>query len=295
MNKILLVIAFSLGIIAVSISSEENTTFFNNQQNIKVKKDDKVDNLELENYIIGVVAAEMPASFHEEALKAQAIASRTYAIYKINSSKEDYDILASVSNQGYITEGEMKAKWLDEYEKYYNKIKEAVISTKGKILKYNGDVVEAYYFAMSNGYTEESSLVFSEEKDYLKSVKSIYDNSSINNFKKEVIIEKNKFCAKLVLDCNEIIINNIERSNTNRVNTITINNKTFKGTEFRKLLDLRSTDFAIEITDFIKITTLGYGHGVGMSQYGANGMANNGYKYDEILKYYYKDVEISDL
>ena len=109
------------------------------------------------------------------------------------------------------------------------------------------------------------------------------------------LFTKEEFCKKLDISCNDIIINNIKRSETNRVNEITINNKTFKGTEVRSILNLRSTDFNIEINESIKITTKGYGHGVGMSQYGANEMAKNGSTYEEILKHYYNNIEISKI
>lgn len=297
MNKYLLIIVIILSIISFNMSSTtQSTTLFNNDQSIKVKKDNEITNVKLEEYIIGVVASEMPASFHIEALKAQAIAARTYALYKMNNSNGSYDIIAAVSNQGYITDEEMHLKWNEDYEKYYNKIKEAVYSTKNMIITYKGNIIPAFYFAMSNGYTEEAQYVFGENKDYLVSVKSEFDNESLKNFKKIVEFNKSDFCNKLSLDCSNIFISNINRSKTHRVNEITINNQVFKGTEIRKLLNLRSTDFEIAINgDIVTIVTYGYGHGVGMSQYGANGMANNGSNYQDILKYYYKDIEISKL
>ncbi len=294
-NKILLIVVLLLMVIYIGIDGSTSTTFFSSPNIIRVKDNTKntIDNINLEDYIIGVVASEMPASFNEEALKAQAVAARTYAMYKIDNSNKNYDVVTDVSNQGYITINEMKNKWNSDFNKYYEKIKKAVLDTKGEVMYYDNKIVEAYYFAMSNGYTEKSSLVFSEDRDYLQSVESIYDNDSIKNFIYKKEINKNEFCNKLNISCNEINITNIEKSNTGRINNITINNKLFKGTEVRKLLKLRSTDFNIEINnDIIVITTKGYGHGVGMSQYGANGMAKNGYNYQEILKYFYKNVEI---
>lgn len=297
MNKLLLVVALILSIISINMSSTtKSTTHFNNDQIIKVKKDDEISSLKLEEYIIGVVASEMPASFHIEALKAQAICARTYALYKMNESNGNYDILASITNQGYINKEEMQVKWLNDYDKYYNKIKEAVLSTKGLVVTYNGNIVPTYYFAMSNGYTEEAKFVFGEKKDYLVSVKSEYDNESLKNFKKTIQLTKDAFCTSLALNCDFLEITNIERSVTHRVIKITINDKEFKGTKVRELLGLRSTDFTILINDDnVQITTYGYGHGVGMSQYGANGMAKNGYNYEQILKYYYKDIEINKI
>jgi len=295
-NKILFLIIVLLSIIEV-ISLNKKTNFSlpkNNTIKISVKntKTNKINEEELEDYIIGVVGAEMPASFNDEALKAQAVASRTYAIYKMNHSNKDYDVVTDVSNQAYQTKDELKAKWQDDYDYYYNKIKKAVMDTKDEVMEYNGEVIIAYYFAMSNGKTEDSSLVFNEQKPYLKSTDSNWENSNLKNFSVTKKISLEEF--KNILNIKDPInINNIIRSNTNRVLKITINNQEYYGTDIRKKLDLRSTDFNINIKDnMVYITTNGYGHGVGMSQYGANEMAKNGYSYEDILKHYYNDIEI---
>ena len=296
-NKNLVIAVIILTIIAILSSfDKKETVFLNEEKKVTIKNNETTEEkeLELEEYIIGVVAGEMPASFEVEALKAQAIAARSYAMNKIKSSKETYDLVTDVSNQVYITQDEMKEKWQSEYDYYYNKIKDAVLETKGLVMKYNDEIISAYYFAMSNGSTEDVSLVFGESKDYLQSVDSSWDEN-VKNFTVETNITKEEFCKKLDISCNDIIINNIKRSETKRVNEITINNKTFKGTEVRSILNLRSTDFNIEINESIKITTKGYGHGVGMSQYGANEMAKNGSTYEDILKHYYNNIEISKI
>ena len=297
-NKILLIVVIILSFVLVYVSSREVTTFFNTEASKKIVVKDKnnlLKTLNIEDYIVGVVAAEMPASFNEEALKAQAVASRTYAIYKINTSTGDFDVVTDVSNQSYITIDEMKTKWGSDFDKYYKKIKEVVDNTKGEVMTYDGEVIEAYYFAMSNGYTEKSSLVFAVDKDYLQSVESNYE-SDLKNFEVTKEFTKNEICTKLNVSCDSLNIANIERSETGRVNKITINGVTFKGTEVRKKLDLRSTDFTItKDGDKYLITTKGYGHGVGMSQYGANGMASEGYNYQDILKYYYQNIEFSTI
>jgi len=296
-NRILLIVAICLSLILLFMSSR-NTTLFYTEPNITIKdtNTNNISSLNLEEYIVGVVASEMPASFNEEALKAQAIASRTYAVYKMQNSNGEYDVVTDVSNQGYITIEEMKNKWGNDFEKYYSKILNIVNSTKGKVMLYNNEIIEAYYFAMSNGYTEDVSLVFSEDRDYLQSVKSIYDNESLKNFEVTKTYSKKEICSKLNVNCNNISITNIERSDTGRVITLNVNDKQIKGTKFRSMIGLRSTDFDIKIdNENIIITTRGYGHGVGMSQYGANGMANAGYNYEEILKYYYKNIEISSI
>lgn len=296
-NRILLIVTICLSLILLFMGSKDTTLFYT-EPNILVKDSntDNISSLKLEDYIIGVVASEMPASFNEEALKAQAIASRTYAVYKMQNSSNDYDIITSVANQGYITIEEMKTKWGNDFEKYYNKIKEVVDTTRGKVMIYDNKVIEAYYFAMSNGYTENASLVFSEDREYLQSVKSDYENENIKNFIVSKTYTKEEICTKLEIKCNDLNISNIERSDTGRVNKLSINGNVFKGTTFRSKLGLRSTDFDISVTENeVNITTRGYGHGVGMSQYGANGMANAGYSYEEILKYFYKNIEISSI
>jgi stage II sporulation protein D len=189
----------------------------------------------------------------------------------------------------------MQDKWGNSYEKYYEKIKKAVESTEGLVMKYNDEVISAYYFAMSNGQTENVEAVFSDAKDYLKSVDSSWDKS-VKNFEVTTTFTKTEFCQKLDITCDNIKIENISRSSTNHVDNLLVNNKSFTGVEFRHLLNLRSTDFTIDISDkTITITTKGYGHGVGMSQYGANEMAKLGKTYDEILKYYYQNIEITKI
>lgn len=256
---------------------------------INVDTTDKLLTVSLEEYIIGVVAGEMPALFHEEALKAQSIASRTYLINHLQTNET---ISNTTNDQVYLTQEDMKEKWKDDYNKYYNKIKEAVTATKDLIMYYNDEPIKAFYFSKSNGYTASSISVFNEEYDYLTIVESPYDQDNSNT----VEISKKEFCNKLNITCNQISINNITKDKSNRVSNITINNKEYKGTQIRKLLSLRSTDFAFNIKEnTIEITTKGYGHGVGMSQHGANNMAKLGYTYEEILKYYYHDIKIDNI
>lgn len=302
-NKILcgVVAILSIILIVVIVTKDPNHSFFdsNKENTIKIKDDgNKIQELKLEEYLIGVLAAEMPASFHEEALKAQAVASRTYAMYKINTNKkEDYDILTNITNQSFITEKEMKEKWGNQYEFYLDKIKKAIKETEQEVMYYEDKIIESFYFAMSNGTTEDSKSVFQESLPYIKSVSSNWDNESLNNFRVETNFNKEELCTKLNLnDCNTIQITNINRNNTNHIENITINNQTFTGVEVRKKLNLRSTDFEItNNNDNYTISTKGYGHGVGMSQYGANGMAKDGFTYQEILKHYYNDISIKKI
>ena len=268
------------------------TTVIKNKKSetkIKVNKNNEVLELDLEDYIVGVVAGEMPASFEVEALKAQAVASRTYAMY--NKTISDRAMEATTDDQVYLTEEEMKEKWGNDYNTYYNKIKKAVNDTIDVVMKQNGEYFKSFYFAMSNGYTEDSALVFGESN--LESVSSPWDNETLNKF----IVDTTFTTEELKQLLSISNIDNIEiitRDKTNRVSKLKVNNKEYTGIEFRKLLTLRSTDFTIkkDNENYI-ITTRGYGHGVGMSQYGANGMSKENYTYEEILKYYYKNIEIT--
>ena len=265
----------------------------NYKYSINVYKTSNLDEAKLENYVIGVVAAEMPATFSIESLKAQAVASRTFAYKKIVNSKLNYDNLTSDKGQAYISLDEMRKKWNNNFDDYYNKIAQAVLSTRGEIITFNNEIINAYYFSLSNGKTEDSAQVFGEAK-YLVSVDSPWDTEN-SSYNKTVFISLNEFKNKLGIDGN-IEINNINRSNTNHVQSIMINNKTYDGIKFRKLFNLRSTDFEIEVNeDKIIVNTKGYGHGVGMSQHGANSLAKEGKKYDEIIKYYYQGVKISKI
>ena len=274
-------------------TTEKITTVINENENIQyitINKNEEYIKLDLEEYIIGVVAGEMPASFEMEALKAQAVASRTYAIYKTLNNSE---MNVTTDDQVYITIGDMKIKWENDFDTYYEKVKKAVLSTKNVIMKQNDKVFKSFYFSMSNGYTEDSALVFGESN--LKSVSSPWDNESLNKFIVETAFTKEELISLLnIKNINKIEI--LERDKTNRVSKILVNEKTYTGIEFRKLLNLRSTDFIIEEknNEYI-VTTKGYGHGVGMSQYGANGMAKENYTYEEILKYYYNNIEITKI
>lgn len=261
---------------------------------IKINKNNEIKELNLEEYIVGVVAGEMPASFEIEALKAQAVASRTYALYKIENFDNVYDVETTTDDQVYITIDEMKTKWGSDFDTYYNKIKEAVLETKNQVMKKDNKVFKSYYFAMSNGYTEDSVAVFGENTS--SSVSSPWDNESLNKFEVSTTFTKSDLKTKLNLANDITNIEILSRDKTNRVSKVKVNDKTYTGIEFRHALTLRSADFTIieENNNYI-ITTKGYGHGVGMSQYGANGMAKENYKYDEILKYYYQNIEINTL
>ena len=266
--------------------SKENKTYVT-----IYRKKGTVEQIELEEYLVGVVAAEMPASFNSEALKAQAVLARTYALKKISKGEKLTD---TVSTQAYIDKNEMQNKWGNEYSKYYNKIVSAVNSTKGQVVKYNGNYIEALYHSTSNGKTENAKEVWGQDIPYLKSVDSSWDKKTSSYLK----IDNKEFNTLMkVLGINFDKNTNIEilsRDESGRVSEVKIADKTYTGVEFRTLLNLRSADFDISVTDNgLEIITRGYGHGVGMSQYGANEMAKLGYNYKDIINHYYTNVKIT--
>lgn len=245
-------------------------------------------NLTINEYLIGAVAGEMPASFNIEALKAQAVVSRTYLLKQI---KNNNIIIDSTMQQVYKDNNELKNMWKNDFDKYYSKIKKAVLDTDKIAIYYNGDYIDALYHSTSNGYTLNSENVWSNAIPYLKGVESKWDlnaSSYLKNTNKDIAYVLSLFGID---DINKIQI--VSRDDTNHVKEIKVGDKIYKGTTFRSLLKLRSTDFDIMVNDnSVVFITRGFGHGVGMSQYGANGMANEGYNYIDILNHYYTNVSI---
>lgn len=250
--------------------------------------------VDLEEYVIGVVAGEMPASFNLEALKAQAVASRTYALYKLSNYK-NYVLSTTISDQVYLSEQAMRAKWGNDYNYYYNRIKQAVEETKDEVLKYGDDLAVTYYFAISNGYTDNAKTVFNEDKAYLVSVDSSWDRG-FSSYSSSFSMLKSNFCTRLNISCDNISITNLVRGSNHYVSEVTINGVRFTGVEVFNKLNLKSHDFDFKIKDnYVEIVTLGFGHGVGMSQYGAQGMSSSGYNYKDILTHYYQNTKLAKI
>ena len=257
------------------------------------RSDGRVVSLELEDYVTGVVGAEMPALFSSEALKAQAVIARTYAL-KANSMGQ---VLSdNESTQSYKDNGELASLWGGNYSSYYSKIKDAVNSTKGVYLTYNGNYIEAVYHSTSNGRTEDSSNVWGNYYPYLVSVESSYDNTN-PSFSISKSFSYSDLSSKLGIGVNSSSeFNILGYTSGGRVSSISIDGNQFSGVSFRSMLGLRSADFDIvKNDDGVVITTRGYGHGVGMSQYGANGMGKAGYSYSDILLHYYPGVSLGQL
>ncbi|MCJ8007933.1 stage II sporulation protein D [Lederbergia wuyishanensis] len=261
----------------------------------------KIETLPLEDYVIGVVASEMPADFEKEALKAQALAARTYIVTHLMSTPdkasipEGADIKDTVDHQVYKNKSELKKQWGKDFDWKYKKVEEAVKETAGEVLTFNDKPITASFFSTSNGFTENAEEYWKNKIPYLKSVKSPWDVKS-PKFNSQKVFTISEFEQKLGVSIgNGKDIGTVtSRTEGKKVATVKINGKSFTGREIREKLDLRSTDFNwIRKGDSIIVTTKGFGHGVGMSQYGANGMAKEGKKYDEIVTYYYQGISIS--
>ena len=279
--------------INIEDSVKEETIEVDNNIYITIQRyNGQMVTLKLEEYITGVVASEMPALFHSEALKAQAIIARTYALKAMKRGKLLTD---TNSTQNYKDNVELRTMWGSNFNAYYNKIKEAVFSTKGMYLTYNGNYIEAVYHSTSNGRTEDSVYGWGNYYPYLISVDSQYDNLN-PSFLVSTTLSYDKLSTLLGVNVDiDTEFNIIDKTDGNRVKTISVGDNSYTGTNFRNILGLRSADFDIEKTeDGVIFTTRGYGHGVGMSQYGANGMAKNGYSYSQILSHYYPGTVISN-
>lgn len=257
---------------------------------VSVSYEGNIYKMPFNDYLIGVVSCEMPALFDDEALKAGAVAARTFYMYNyLNIS----NYLANSSDQCFINEDVMKKNWGNNFDEYYNKIKNAVVSTNDEVIMFNNEIIHSYYFSMSNGFTEDASYVFNESKPYLVSVSSAWEKS-LKTYEKELFVSKEEIKSKLNLSTNDFDIAIKSRYESGRVNEVEVLGKVYSGIFFRKLFGLRCADFDVtKKQDGFVFTTRGYGHGVGMSQYGANMMAKEGYLYDEILSYYYKGTNLS--
>lgn len=272
---------------------------------VYLKGEKKIVTMPLEEYVRGVVAAEMPVRFEKEALKAQAIAARTYIVRKMSlgaKTPEGADVSDDHTEaQAFKLDQKLREQWGEaDYPTNISKINAAVNETKGQILMYEGKPIEALFFSTSSGATENSEDYWGKQLPYLRSVKSPWDEKS-EKYTATLEIPLQQFYEKLGIKAvsavaGEKLIDPLERSVTDHIKKLRVGDKVFTGSEFRSLVGLRSTWFTWKVTgNTISFITKGYGHGVGLSQYGANGMAQEGKKADEIVHYYYQGVEIGDV
>ena len=272
-------------------------------EKLKLLIGEEIEEISMQDYLNGVVSAEMPASFPLEALKAQAVAARSYAIYCMSASKHGQaDLcLSSACCQAWQSEEKRIEKWGEDYELYAEKIKSAVDETDGEYLCYEGQAVLAAFHSSSAGFTENSSALWGE-LPYLKSVESPENSETVPNYVSTLSCSPIDFRdtllrAKHYADFTgeeKDWIGSIQRNESGRVERVQLGGVEFTGVEIRQLFSLRSTAFELEYREgLFCFTVTGYGHGIGMSQYGAKHMAQEGADYRSILAHYYPGTYLS--
>ncbi len=272
----------------------------------------KVVKIPDKEFLYGVVASEMPARFGDEALKAQAVASYTYFCRARNNFKnadkkdKNYEFtINSEKGTSYVAVEVLKTRWGDGFDKYYSKIKSAVDSVFGEVIQEEGNLILAAYHAISSGKTEKSSDVFGGDLKYLTNVESPGDKF-VSGYETKVEVASSDFKKVLgenfpdCIFCNKPLswVGDLKRTDGGMVKEITVCSHVAKGTDIRKIFALRSSDFDLNYSpenDKFVFTVRGYGHGVGMSQYGAEYMAKQGADYKKILAWYYPGTTVAKL
>lgn len=305
----------------VATSSQENENIAENQEEISEEyiynkygtikllhtDTNAIEEVALDTYLCHVVSAEMPVDFEKEALKAQAIVARTYTIYKINHKKHDNADICDDSNccQAWISKEDRLARWDGDKEEKWKKIEDCVNETKGKIITYNNEPINAFFHSNSGGKTELPVDVWGggSNMPYLQVVETAGEdgytqyNSEVELTNEEILEKLKEKYSDIQIDFNnDEDIKIVEYTSSERVKTIKFGNHEISGTEARSIFGLKSTNFEVTKEDGkIKFTVKGYGHGVGMSQTGADSMAKSGSSAEDIIKHFYVGVEIKDV
>ncbi len=275
---------------------------------VLLKEENKVVEVEMKEYLLGVLAAEMPATYHEEALKAQAVTAYTYLLYRrgVQSDKPDEELKGadlsddSATHQGYLAPEARKEKWGDKAGTYEKKLTEAIKEVSNRVITFEGKPIMAAFHAINNGATNSAKTVWGGDVAYLQSVTSIGDRLS-PDCTKTVAIKAEELSAMLATleGCElsgeaEDWIGEIRTTSSGYVSGISVGGKEYTGAKFREATGLRSAVFTCEYKNgSFHFTTEGYGHGVGLSQYGADYMARQGSTWEEIIKHYYTGVDIT--
>ncbi|OWZ84610.1 stage II sporulation protein D [Natranaerobius trueperi] len=289
------------------IKTEEDLTvrvYFHEKDQVKEKN--------LEDYLVGVVISEVPPNFNKEAIKAQAVVARSYTYSRLEkrggpgcNNHENADICTNPDHcQAHYSESEVNSIYGDKSEKYYNIVSNAVSETMGEIVTYNRKPIpEAPYHSTCGGTTETAGEVWQTDMPYLENVECNYCNHS-SHFESETTIPFEEIEQVMsregvqvpVLADNPPDLTVTERSKIGRVKTVNLMGNEFSGRQIRQMFDLRSTDFDWETSgDSVSVTTRGFGHGVGLCQYGADGMGKAGYNYRDIIRQYFTEIEFGQI
>ncbi|MGN7762090.1 stage II sporulation protein D [Paenibacillus sp. 22594] len=291
---------------------------------VYLSRSGQIETLPLEDYVSGVVAAEMPADFELEALKAQAVAARTFIVRRLRAGDSSgvpvpgADVTDTVSHQAYVSRAALEREWtLGGKSAGLAKIRRAVLETRGVVMTYQGQPITASFFASSGGYTENSEDYWKAAIPYLRSVASPWDQEITPNLAVTYTFTTSELIQKLgiadrVIPVSGHLASSLARpvsssslslpvevlslTTGHRVKKISIAGTVFTGREVREKLGLRSSQFTWKRQGGkVVITTYGNGHGVGMSQWGANGMAKEGSTATQILKHYYSGVSFNQV
>ena len=297
-SKGILVVLITVLVFMLWVHSGEDYLFWKengNYQREEIQKvhvtraDGKDQYLDIESYLEGVISSEMSPAFEMEALKAQCVAARTFVVQR------GYEVDDTTNTQVYRDNKQLKDIWKDNYDVYHKKIQQAVQETTGEILTYQGKPISALFFSSSCGKTANAQEYWGNKVPYLVSVDSSWDKQS-EEYEKSITMSKQEFSTALGFQNTVQEIEEPIRYDSGYVKEIHIDRIVFTGREVREKLNLRSSCFTIkENKDNVVITTKGYGHGVGMSQIGAQAMAEKGKSYKQILSHYYPKTKIEKL
>ena len=288
------------------IRQTEQADSMDSRSVLQVYDGEKTVSMTMAEYLPGVVRGEMPASFEPEALKAQAVAERTFIYYHMLGGRKaahpDADVCMDYRCcNAWVSQEQAKSNWGDNYEEYDRKIQRSVEETDGQVMLYEGKPILAAFHSSSAGVTAKSSDAWVSDRPYLVSVESPENGDSVPNYYSVNTFTPEEFREKIltaeptaVLEGSpEGWVTDLQTNSSNRVESVTVGGVSFRGTEVRSILGLRSASFTVECgADGITFHVTGYGHGVGMSQYGANALAREGKTWREILQWYYRGVSI---
>ena len=273
---------------------------------LAVKDGETVENMALDQYLRGVVRGEMPASFQLEALKAQAAAERTYVYYQLAAGRKEAHPDADVCTDpaccnAWLSEAAAREKWGGDFDGWERRIEEAVAATDGQAALYDGQPILAVFHSSSAGKTAEAGDVWSGDVPYLRSVDSPEGEETVPNYYSAATFTAAEAKALLSAAHPELTYSGgpdkwfgaVERDDSGRVSTVEVCGAPLRGVEVRRIFSLRSACFTVDAAaDKVTFRVTGYGHGVGMSQYGANELARQGKTWQEILMWYYADITI---
>ena len=267
---------------------------------LRIKIGNTVQSMTMAEYLPGVVRGEMPPKFEPEALKAQAAAERTYICYQMKAGAKSAHPDADVCDDAgccsaYLSEADARKKWGDAFDEYEAKVQAAVSDTDGVVMLYAGDPIMAVFHSSSAGKTAACEDVWSAELPYLVSVDSPETASTVPNYYSVKTMSRDEFkriftAAHPEADFGGTWVSGRRENGSGRVESLNIGGVTVSGAEIRTLYGLRSACFTVEVGEDVTFRVTGYGHGVGMSQYGAEELAKQGKTWQEILQWYYTDI-----